>query len=1252
MGEKSLLFLVNAALTEILWEGYQLFREKYSIPLRLSVFSTQDVEENSSAARALEASLFSSDMVFLDVRGGGRSLGILHRTLPRTSQPVALLLGGSPETLKLLRLGSFSFEKLLKKSRKPSASKPSSEPNLAVLQKITAIIEKVGSLLPFGQLKHMRNWVRMMTYWNNGGTENVAKLIAFAAKEYLGFGRLSVPGPKVFPDLGICDPLSNETYASTRAYFRNIRFSSLRPTVGILFYGGMHFQQSLIPARAITEELRSRGIQIIPVVAKTGSNLKAIRQFFMHNGTTIVDAVIYLQWFQLTTFTGQSPDDSISVLKNLNVPIITACPMYGGKISSWEKSDRGLTPVEVLTTVVLPELDGMIEPIPTAGLCDDGIHEEMSVKRVRPIPNNIRYLANRVANWISLRRKTNKEKRVAFVIYDNPPGEDNLGSAAYLDTFASIENILQEMKRLGYSVDNLPDDESLCEYLIRRLILNTPRWGDIQGERFGGRKLSAETYRKLCHSVPAQDEVVALWGDPPGSVMATNGDIILPVVEFGNLLIGVQPARGFHEDIDKISHDKTLPPHHQYVAFYRWLEEEWKADCIVHVGTHGTLEFLPGKEVGVSTRCFPPALLGTVPHVYFYHVVNASEATIAKRRSLGVLINYSSPHFTVSGLYEGYQALEDLIEEYIEAQSINPERAERLKNRILEDAKAINLNFDDIPSLQEELLLMKRSIIPKGLHVIGESPGEDASIDFATFFLRYDREHPSLHRILAKARGYDYEKLLSPTKAEDASVSVSRVLEEIESEVRNIVKKAWYEGIYPKDKDGRCAVECAIEIAKKLDSSLEYENFFRALEGGYVEPGLGGDPLRNPETLPTGRNSYQFDPRLVPSPEAMRRGKEIAENTLEHYRLLHGSYPKSVAVILWGFETTKTRGETVAQVLSYLGVRIAPHSNPYHKELQAIPIEELGRPRIDCLVQICGFFRDMYSNVLDMLHRAFQLVSKLDEPPEVNFVRAHTEERRKFLEELDVSPEEREHIAVGRIFGPRAGEYGTRITHLIETGAWKNEEEIASLFYTSMQHLYGGPLHGKPLPEIYKKTLQKVDVVSQVRDTHEYELVDLDHYYEFFGGLSRTVESVRGKAPVMLITDTTKEIIRTESVKESLNRGIRTRLLNPVWINALLEHAFHGAQKIADRVEYLVGFAATTHAVDNWVWSEVVNRYVRDEEMFRRMTENNRFAMEQIIARLLEANDRGYWQATEEELAILKEKYLELEGAIEEAMES
>lgn len=1247
------VFVINAALTEPLVSGIEMFYQQHGRLFDVRVFATHDIEEETIATRTIAGAFERADMVFLDIRGGGKSLGVCTRVLPETCQPVALLLGGSPDLMSLLRLGSFTMKALMERRRQKPGDSSAQNTDIRSIQRMMNMIEKSGDFLPFGKLKHARNWAKIMRYWQQGGPENIRHLLGFSAREYLGIKIPKPPEPKEYPAYGIYDPIAETTYTNIADYRDAAGYDPNRPTVGLLFYGGMHFGQSVVPARAYTRELKEREMNVLPVFAVSGYNLAAISDYFFENNAPAVDAMIYIQWFQLTTFTGDDPNAGITALQRLGVPVFCSCPMFGREVDKWADDDQGLSPVEIMTTVILPELDGMIEPLPAAGLVEsESAVVAGTLKTVVPIADRIERACRRIEKWIALRRKQNPEKRVAFIIYDNPPGEDNLGSAGYIDTFASLKAVFSEMERQGYTVSSLPENEALHEYLLARNLVNNPGWQDPATALSGGKSLDPPGYLDLLSQMVCGNEVAEAWGDPPGEIMTAKGRFVLPAVEFGNVLIGVQPSRGHHSDPETLTHDKTLPPHHQYTAFYRWLEDHWRPDCVVHVGTHGTLEFLKGKEAGMSARCFPEALLGDVPHLYFYHVVNASEATIAKRRSLGVLISYNSPSFAAGGLYDEYESLDQLISEYVEALTLEPTRAERLQARIFEKAQELNFNLDTVEAVQEEIAMMKRSIIPKGLHLLGESHPEADRITYAVFFLRYDRgEVPSLHRLLAEEKGYDYEALLAPTRADNADPKAGAVLEKIEAEVETAVKMVFEQERYPETEPARTAVNNAVAAARKLDGRFEMENFFHGLCGRYVPPGLGGDPLRNPEVLPTGRNSFQFDPRLVPSEEACRRGAEIAENTLAHYFQQNGSYPNSTAVILWGFETTKTRGETVGQVLAYIGVRVVGGFNPYHKKLEAISASELGRPRVDCLVQICGFFRDMFPNVMDLINRAFSLAAEQDEPDDTNFVRKNTGNLKKTLAD-SVPHEQIDKIAAGRIYGPRAGEYGTRTTHLIETGAWQSEEEITELFSSTMSHLYADNIHGVRQPAAYRSRLAGVDVVSQVRDTHEYEIMDLDHYYEFFGGLSRTVESVRGKAPAMLITDTTKEVIRTETVGESLNRGVRTRLLNPKWIDELLKHEYHGAQKISDRVEYLVGFAATTHSVENWVWSGVTDRYIRDRQRFEQMTQNNRYAVESIIKRLFEADQRGYWHASDEEKSLLRNRYLELEGMIEERIET
>lgn len=1250
---KKLTFIINASLSSALSSAVSLYRDRYGNNVTVSLFSAHDIEEGAISTQTLEHALRSADMVFLDIRGDGKAVGVCERVLAKTQTPVALLIGGSPRMMSLLRLGTFSMKKIMQRSARRSKKKNTGGFSISRAQRMMKIIERVGTFLPFGPLKHARNWALFMQYWGHSGDENICNMLALALREYCGVALRKPPRPRAYPDFGIYDPLSDRTWSSLESYQQDAGHDTGKPAIGILFYGGMHFEQSIVPAKEYTRRLREKGCNVIPAFSTAPHNLAAIKTLFMRGDAPVVDALVYIQWFQLSTF-GDSPQrDTIALLKRLGVPVFMTCPMFGREIEKWRESVQGMSPVESLTTIILPEVDGMIEPLPSCGLVEtqsDAV--EGKVKHVVAIDDRIERSCNRILNWVALRRKPNTSKRVAFIVYDNPPGEDNLGSAAYLDTFASLKNLLKVMKERGYDIGEGPGDTPLHEQLLSRHCVNSPRWGAAEDALRTTYAIDSRKYAELSRAISAAKDVDSEWGPAPGKIMSADGRLVLPALTFGNVLLGVQPARGYHSDPDKTTHDQTLPPHHQYVAFYRWLASEWKPDCIVHVGTHGTLEFLKGKEMGMSAECFPENLIGDTPHLYYYHVVNASEATIAKRRSLGTLVNYNSPSFAAGGLYESWQALDELIAEFLEARALEPSRAARLEKRILELALENNIGAADVAAIQEEIGMMKRSVIPKGLHILGNDIPLDDRIAFAVFYLRSDHAaHASLHRLLSRKRGLDYEALLCPSKAtEGLNNTLPRALEEIEHDVEGIVREAISNGIYPADDEESSAVQAAIDAAGKLTGTDEIENFFVGLDGRYIEPGIGGDPLRNPEVLPTGRNSFQFDPRRVPSEEAVKRGAEIAGNTLQHYYDLHKKWPNSTAVILWGFETTKTRGETVGQVLAYLGVRIKAGSNPYFKQLEVVPIEQLGRPRVDCVVQICGFFRDMFPNVMEMIDRAFQLVSQLDETTEDNPVRGNTERIADTIRGT-VPEENLTVIASGRIFGPRAGEYGTRTTNLIETGAWQSEEEIAGLFTSTMSHLYAGNIHGERNLDAYRGRLERVDVVSQVRDSHEYEIMDLDHYYEFFGGLSRTVESIRGEAPEMLISDTTKEIIRTETVKESLNRGIRTRLLNPKWIDELLKHDFHGAQKISDRVEYLIGFAATTHAVDDWVFSAVTDRYIRDETMFNRISRNNRFAAEETIKRLFEADSRGYWDASEEQRALLRDRMLQLEGDIEEAME-
>ena len=818
--------------------------------------------------------------------------------------------------------------------------------------------------------------------------------------------------------------------------------------------------------------------------------------------------------------------------------------MYGREIDLWRESETGLSPIEAIIAVIWPELDGCIEPIPSCGVsssCTGGIQ----ATNVDAIGDRIERIASRIRNWMSLKHKPCSERRVAVVIYNYPPGEENLGTASYLDVFESIRVILKSLYEEGYEVD-IPGDK-LSRIFEEMAAVNSGRWVHEEATLQRCPSLSLEEYRAFFESLPdkMKEDVVAAWGEAPGDVMVSGGRLLIPCISFGNAVVGVQPSRPplGSEDLASASHDKTKPPHHQYLAFYYWLENVFGADVAVHVGTHGLAEFTKGKEVGMSQECFPDRLIGNMPHLYFYHILNTSEVVIAKRRLYGTTIGYNSPSYTTSGLYEGYARLQELIEELGSAAIQNPSACSQIEVRVLALAGELKFTSGSIPEVHEELYEMRRRIIPQGMHILGRRYDCESKKRFLEFVLRYDRDGmKSLNRIVAESMGIDYDAAL---RQRPAFVTVLEAVDRLCAGLADACIDGSAEdaitgsGLTAVSRDEiRRALDYGAGLAGKYaDNSAEVMSFIRGLCAEHMEQSAGGDVVRSPEVLPSGRNLTQFDPTKVPTGTAMDRGAQIASNTLSEHRARTGSLPESVGVILWGFETTKTGGESVGQILSYIGVRVVHGPGMWSPGLEVVPLEELGRPRIDCLVNMCGFFRDMFPNVVQLIDRAFNMVAGLDEPVDANFVRKHSLANLEGL--MGVCPDERTamKIANGRIFGPKAGEYGTRMLPLIEDSVWMTEEELSDVYVQSMSHLYAENIHAEKSTDLYRANLARVEMVSQVRDSNDREVVDLDHYFEFFGGLSSAVRFQRGERPQMLISDTTGEVIKTEDIKDCSDYG-------------------------------------------------------------------------------------------------------------------
>ncbi len=1225
---------------------------------KLTLIYPHELDEELFAEEKLKELFLEAHGVVIDLRGGGKAEEIVYKNFSQGvfKDKIIITFLGSPRLFSLAQLGKFSMKKIFEKRE---AFQGFSEP-ISVWERIKRfqkLVQFLGKTLPFGVFKDAKNYVDALKYLSFPCEENYINFLKLLGS-YWGYEFKEIKPPKEFPEYGIYHP-NLGIFTNLDEYLNklNVNDSNSITKIGTLFHGGIHFQQNLFLVKAICEKFSE--FLLIPVYCNGIHNIQAIREFFFHKEKPFISSIIRLLWFRLNGGPfGGDPNLTYEVLKELNVPVFSPVVMYRREIEKWQESDYGLSMIEVVGAVIWPEMDGSIEPIPVAGLTELE-KEGIKIKEVFPIEERLNKIKQRITSWINLKNKKNSEKRIAFIIYNYPPGEENLGKAAYLDVFKSVENLLKILKEKGYKVENLPED--LAKLFEELCITNSGKWFTNEALAKNCPRFQLKDWCSYLEKLPsrAYKELIESWGEAPGNVMVYKDSILIPCVEFGNVLVGVQPSRApiDWEEAKKLAHDKTKPPHHQYVAFYKWLEEVLKADAIIHVGTHGLAEFTKGKEVGMSENCFPDILIGKVPHLYFYHVLNTSEATIAKRRLYGMLISYNSPPYTTSDLYEDYALLEEYLNEYEEAKDKDIPRANLIKAKIEELSKKLNLIGSEIEELHDELYRLKRSIIPKGLHVLGERYTKEEICDFMTLFLRFDREGcKSLNRILAEAMGYDYDKLLKDRK------KFVKILDEIDRKAKEIIKSFLDRGNFLENlvvnarfkEELRKTLEYGKKIAEKFaDNYLEIENFLKGLEVGYIDPSVGGDIIRTPDALPTGRNLYQFDPNKIPTEGAYLRGIQIAENTLRTYLKATGIYPESVGIILWGFETTQTQGETIGQILHYLGVKIERKYGSWYPELEIIPLEELGRPRIDCHIHICGFFREMFPNVMLLLDKAFNLVSELSEPKELNFVRKHSLQNLQILEEKkefkQLDREKLKKIAFGRIFGPPPSEYGTRMLKLVEDSIWEKEEDLAEAFMQSMNYLYAENIHGLKVDLIYKENLKKIDLVSQVRSSHDYEFSDLDHYYEFFGGLSKSVEVEKGKKPLMLVSDTTQEVILTETVDRAIEHGLRTRLLNPKWIKEMLKHRVHGAQKIADIVENTLGWSATTGMIKNWIWEEIADRFCFNDEMRKQLVENNKLAALEVFQKLFEAYIRGYWQTKEERIEHLKKLILELEGIIEES---
>lgn len=1146
-----------------------------------------------------------ADVVLFDIRDGRDLVERLRRA--RAADPAKTflpLMGGSAEVMGLCRMGAFDFAKILERGGRRGTV------NIRRIEQITSLIDKLGAILPIGALAHARNWVRAVKYWTAGGAVNVENMLRLVLREYCG-GRGRRPGPPVErPIHRLESAIEQRPFTSVRAFLDAHPFDGELPTVALLYYGGLHHDAAAVGATAIERALTGAA-NVLPVATDGVRTLEAMERYLLAPGSPRVDAIVNLMWFRLDGGPlGGEPENAQRVLQRLDVPYVVPVTLYGREHSRWVESAQGLSPVETYATVVLPELDGATGPVPVLALERSAVGD-LEVTRAVAIEERIDRMCRRLLRWIQLRRTGRFDRRLAIVAYDYPPGPGSAGEASYLDVSRSLAAILARLAAEGYDVGEGISDP-LGELLARE-IHNSNQDGEWAGER-----VDRVDYLRMWNGLPfmRREEMEQAFGPAPGDVLVDEGGIRIPGHWFGKVFVAFQPARTRSCHDPRPTHDRAMPPHHQYVAFYDYLKRHG-VHATVHLGTHGTVEFLPGKETGLGEACFPDILQDDTPQVYVYTLANPSESTLARRRWQATLVSHHTPDLIPAGLHGEYQALLDRLERSRDP-AVETERRAAIEEEARSEAERLGIPADTIEAMEDELRDLQHAAIPEGLHVFGSR-----------------KDGRSLRRYLVQLAG----------RTTIAGVEISKLAEERDGPdpLAGWVNEFVGEGVLPGGLRRRLAGGVADPLELSLQSISaayldggEMDGLVRALDGRFLPPGLMGDPLRSPAVYPTGRNGCSFDPTRIPHADAIERGTSLGRALLERAIRREGRPPRTVGLVLWGFETARTGGETIGQLLHLVGARVrdAPGWLP---SFEPIPLAELGRPRVDVHLMMCGFFRDMFPTLVRDLDLLLRGIAALDEPSEQNPLRENTE---GLLHALGAD------MAGARIFGPRPGEYGTGMTDHIEESAWGDGADLGRLFTDAIGHAYGAKVHGVAAPAALRALLERTEVVTQVIDGEEYKIGDLDHYYEFLGGATRAVTTARGQAPHCWVGDSARSRPRVEGASDELRRCSITRLLNPRWIDGMLAHERHGGQQVVKRVTNLVGLGGTI-GVPSQLFDQVFERFVADESLFQRLRDNNPHAAAEVASRLGEANHRGLWQATEAQLEILKQRRWVIDAELE-----
>ncbi|BBC38350.1 Probable cobalamin biosynthesis protein cobN [Streptomyces graminofaciens] len=1092
-------------------------------------------------------------------------------------------------------------------------------------------------------------------YLAHGGPANLEQLARFLSDTVLLTGHgFEAPAPA--PAWG---PLE-----------RTPRDGTDGPTVAVLYYRAHHMSGNTAFVGALCEAIEDAGARALPLYV---ASLRAPEPELideLRSADAIITTVLAAGGTKPAEASAGGDDESwdAGALTGLDVPILQALCLTSSR-ADWDANDEGVSPLDAASQIAVPEFDGRLITVPFSfkEIDEDGLPAYAAD------PERAARVAGIAVRHARLRHIANADKRLALVLSAYPTKHSRIGNAVGLDTPASAVALLRRLRDEGYDFGGA-DAPGLAsgdgDELIRALIEAGGHDQDWLTEEQLARnpvRIPAADYRRWYATLPEElrTAVEEHWGPAPGEMFVDRssnpeGDIVLAALRFGNLLILIQPPRGFGENPIAIYHDPDLPPSHHYLAAYRWIaaaqaEGGFGADAMIHLGKHGNLEWLPGKNAGLSAACGPDAALGDLPLIYPFLVNDPGEGTQAKRRVHATLVDHLVPPMARADSYGDIARLEQLLDEYAQISSMDPAKLPAIRAQIWTLIQAAKLDhdlgLDDRPEDDgfDDFLLhvdgwlceVKDAQIRDGLHVLGTPPTGDDHVNLVLAILRARQIWGGTTALpgLREALGLD-ESAATRTTADEAEEKARALVQSMED-------AGWDPAAVPTEHGEQVAAIlefAAREVVPRLAATTaELDHTVHALNGGFVPAGPSGSPLRGlVNVLPTGRNFYSVDPKAVPSRLAWETGQALADSLLERYRADNGDWPTSVGLSLWGTSAMRTAGDDVAEALALLGVRpVWDDASRRVTGLEAIPYEELGRPRIDVTLRISGFFRDAFPHTIGLLDDAVRLAASLDEPADANHVRAHVR--------ADLATHGDERRATTRIFGSRPGTYGAGLLQLIDSRDWRTDADLAEVYTVWGGYAYGRELDGRPAREEMETAYKRIEVAAKNTDTREHDIADSDDYFQYHGGMVATVRALRGTAPEAYIGDSTRpETVRTRTLVEETSRVFRARVVNPKWIEAMRRHGYKGAFELAATVDYLFGYDATTGVIADWMYDKLTETYVLDPTNREFLQQANPWALHGIAERLLEAESRGLWEKPDPAvLEGLRQVYLETEGDLE-----